>query len=131
MRKALTGVLVVVMCLFMFTGCFGAKTLEEKMTDYDIQKIVNEIKNDSMYKTYYKDCKMTVEENHITFEYWYNVTLDDAEMAAQKQALKNSGLLETIDSSKDSIEKDTGIRPSMITYKYYTADDRLIVTIEK
>jgi hypothetical protein len=106
-------------------------TLEDMIPPSLITDTINDMKNTDQFLAYYKDLKLTVEENHITYEYWFNVSMDEDEREAQKETIESSGLLEAIDSTKDMFERDYGIRPSMITFKYYTADNIHVVTIEE
>lgn len=118
------------MCIFMFAGC-GAKTIEQKISDSQIQKICDEMKEDSYFQTYYKDVKLEIEGNHVTYKYYYKMDLDDDQIDQVKESLENSGLQAQIDGLKDDFKKDCGIRPDKLSFSYYTNDDKLIVTIEE
>ena len=130
MRKTLVSIVTVIMCIFMFAGC-GAKTIEQKISDSQIQKICDEMKEDSYFQTYYKDVKLEIEGNHVTYKYYYKMDLDDDQIDQVKESLENSGLQAQIDGLKDDFKKDCGIRPDKLSFSYYTNDDQLIVTIEE
>ena len=129
MRKAVTSVVAVLMVLFVFAGC-GPKTIEQAFSDSDLQKMCDEIKSNSLFSTYYNDVKVEVKENDITYEYWYNMTMDEDQIAAVKASLEDGELEGQIEELKDSFEKQSRLRPNKITYIYYTADDQLIAKIE-
>ena len=130
MRKTIVSIVAVFMCIFMFAGC-GAKTIEQKISDSQIQKICDEMKEDSYFQTYYKDVKLEIEGNHVTYKYYYKMDLDDDQIDQVKESLENSGLQAQIDGLKDDFKKDCGIRPDKLSFSYYTNDDKLIVTIEE
>lgn len=130
MRKTLVSIVTVIMCIFMFAGC-GAKTIEQKISDSQIQKICDEMKEDSYFQTYYKDVKLEIEGNHVTYKYYYKMDLDADQIDQVKESLENSGLQAQIDGLKDDFKKDCGIRPDKLSFSYYTNDDKLIVTIEE
>ena len=114
----------------MFAGCF-AKTIEQKISPAEIEKLCDEMKEDSYFQTYYRDIKIEIEENHVTYKYYYKMDLDDDQIDAVKDSLENSGLQDQIDGLKDTFKKDCGIRPDKLSFSYYTNDEKLIATIEE
>ena len=130
MRKTIVSIVAVFMCIFMFAGC-GARTIEQKISSSQIEKLCDEMKEDSYFQTYYKDVKLEIEGNHVTYKYYYKMDLDDDQIDQVKESLENSGLQEQIDGLKDTFKKDCGIRPDKLSFSYYTNDDKLIVTIEE
>ncbi len=130
MRKTLVSIVAVFMCIFMFAGCF-AKTIEQKISPAEIEKLCDEMKEDSYFQTYYRDIKIEIEENHVTYKYYYKMDLDDDQIDAVKDSLENSGLQDQIDGLKDTFKKDCGIRPDKLSFSYYTNDEKLIATIEE
>ena len=70
MRKTVASVLVIFMALFMFAGC-GSKTLEQKVKPADLQKMVDEMKENSLFKSVYKDAAIEVKGNDVTYKYYY------------------------------------------------------------
>ena len=130
MRKTLVSIVAVFMCIFMFAGCF-AKTIEQKISPAEIEKLCDEMKEDSYFQTYYRDIKIEIEENHVTYKYYYKLVLDDDQIDAVKDSLENSGLQDQIDGLKDTFKKDCGIRPDKLSFSYYTNDEKLIATIEE
>lgn len=130
MRKTLVSIVAVFMCIFMFAGCF-AKTIEQKISPAEIEKLCDEMKEDSYFQTYYRDIEIEIEENHVTYKYYYKMDLDDDQIDAVKDSLENSGLQDQIDGLKDTFKKDCGIRPDKLSFSYYTNDEKLIATIEE
>ena len=129
MRKKITSVVAVFMALFVFVGC-GKKTLEQKVSKDELKAM-----NDSAYNMYvknsttYKDVKIEIEKNNITYKLYYAMDLTDDQKAEVKSSIESSGLKESIADLKDQFEKDVGIRPDKVTYIYYGNDDEEIVTI--
>ena len=130
MRKTLVSVVAVFMCIFMFAGC-GARTIEQKISDSQIEKLCEELKEEPGFQTNFKDIKIEIEENHVTYKYYFKMDLDEDQIATLKDTLENSGLQEQIDGLKDTFKKDCGIRPDKLSFSYYTNDDQLIATIEE
>ena len=130
MRKTVASVLVIFMALFMFTGC-GKKTLEQKVKPADLQKMVDEMKENSLFKSVYKDASIEVKENDVTYKYYYKQELDDAQIEAVKAQLEKSGLEKQIDSLKDTFKKSCGIEPDTISFIYYAGADKEICKISK
>ncbi len=130
MRKTLASVMVVFMCLFMFAGC-GNKTLEQRIKPADLQKMVDEMKENSLFKSVYKDAAIEVSGNSITYKYYYKQELSDEQIEAVKAQLEKSGLEKQADSVKSSIKKSTGIEPDSVAFIYYDGADKEICKIEK
>ena len=130
MRKTVASVLVVIMALFMFAGC-GKKTIEQQVKPAELQKMVDEMKENATFKSVYKDAAIEVKENSITYKYWYKQELTDEQIASVKAQLEKSGLDKQIDSLKSTFKKSTGIEPDSISFIYYTADDKEIANISK
>lgn len=130
MRKTVASVLVVIMALFMFAGC-GKKTIEQQVKPAELQKMVDEMKENATFKSVYKDAAIEVKENSITYKYWYKQELTDEQIESVKAQLEKSGLDKQIDSLKSTFKKSTGIEPDSISFIYYTADDKEIANISK
>lgn len=134
MRKAAVSVLVVFMCILMFTGCYTGKNLEERITAKQIEKLETAMENSSDIKDEFSDVTIEVKENHITYKFTYGVYLDDLTILQMKSALLDSDLKkqmnEKIDTYKNEIEKRFKIRPSIVSFEFYTSDGRMIGKIE-
>ena len=130
MRKTVASVLVVIMALFMFAGC-GKKTIEQQVKPAELQKMVDEMKENATFKSVYKDAAIEVKENTVTYKYWYKQELTDEQIESVKAQLEKSGLDKQIDSLKSTFKKSTGIEPDSISFIYYTADDKEIANISK
>ena len=130
MRKTIASVVVVFMCLFMFAGC-KPKTIEAAIKPADLQKMVDEMKENSLFKSVYKDASIEVKDNDVTYKYYYKQELDDAQIEAVKAQLEKSGLEKQIDSLKDTFKKSCGIEPDTISFIYYDGADKEICKISK
>ena len=130
MRKTIASVVVVFMCLFMFAGC-KPKTIEAAIKPADLQKMVDEMKENSLFKSYYSDADIKVSGNTITYEYWYKNEMDDDQIEAVKEQLEKSNLEKQIDGLKDNFKKSCGIRAEKISFIYYTSSGKLIAEISK
>ena len=132
MRKAAVSAVSIVMCIFMLTGCFlFGNTLEERMTSRQRQKIADEIKSQPGFDDYFKDAEVDVEEDHIFIRCYFSVYMDDLQITAMKSYLLNAGYDQDIRELKDEVEKFYGIRPDIVTFEFYTTDDRQIGKIER
>ncbi len=129
MRKTVASVLVVFMALFMFAGC-RPKTIEAAIKPAELQKMVDEMKENSLFKSVYKDASIEVKENTVTYKYYYKQDYTPEQIAQVKEKLENSGLEKQIESLKDSFEKSCKIRADKISFQYYTASGELIANIE-
>ena len=129
MRKTATGALVIFLCLFMFVGCYRGKTLEERITDADRQRLVTAIKSGEEFKDF-SDFEMEIEENHVIFKAYLGVHLNQLEVTALKSELLQANKTKQIIKLKDTIERNYKIRPSIVTLEYYGADSRLIGKLE-
>lgn len=130
MRKTVSAFLAVFMCLFVFTAC-GPRTIEDRVSKADLQKMCDEIKSNPLVSSVYSDVKVEVEGNNITYMYYIKAPMDDLQMTAFKSNIQNSDLKNQISGLKDNFEKQCGIRPDKVTYKYYTSNDQIIVTVEE
>ena len=130
MRKAVVSFVCVVMCLFMFAGC-GGKTIEDKVSQSQLNKMCEEFKSDPSFSQTFKDIKIELDGNHVTYKYYFKMEMDDSQIDQMKTQLAGSGLQGQIDGLKDSFKKDCGIRPDMISFSYYDGNNTLITTIEE
>ena len=131
MRKVAVSVLVVIMCIFMFTGCGGGKTIEQQVSQAQLAQLNEEVKNVPMFSTTFKDAKIEIEGNHVIYKYWYKMDLDDTQVAALKSTLESSGLDSQADTLKEQFNKDYHVSDSSVSFIYYTNDNRVIVEIER
>ena len=160
MRKAAVSVLVVIMCIFMFTGCGGGKTIEQQVSQAQLAQLNEEVKNVPMFSTTFKDAKIEIEGNHVIYKYWYKMDLDDTEHGekevkkesivrpekieamketdipvkkenTEKKDFSQSGLDSQADTLKEQFNKDYHVSDSSVSFIYYTNDNRVIVEIER
>ena len=134
MRKAAVSVLVVFMCIFMFTGCYTGKNLEERISTRMIEKLEKAMESQSDIKDEFSDVKIEVKENHITYKFYYSVYIDDLTYLQMKSILLDKDfkkqMNEKIETYKNEIEKRFKIRPSLVTFEFITSDGRSIGKIE-
>lgn len=132
MRKVALSAVSVVMCIFMLTGCFFfGNTLEERMTPRQRDRLANELRQQEGFDEYFRDVEVDVEEDHIFLRYYFAVYMDDLQITAMKSYLLNAGYENDIREIKDEVEKIYGIRPTIITFEFYTTDDRQIGKVER
>lgn len=132
MRKVAVSAVSVIMCIFMFTGCFFfGNTLEERMTPRQRQRIADEIKAQPGFDDYFKDAEVDVEEDHIFIRCYFSVYMDDLQVTAMKSYLLNAGYENDIREIKDEVEKVYGIRPTIVSYEFYATDGSLIGKVER
>ena len=58
MRKTFIGAAVIFMCLFMLTGCYFGKNLEERIGARQIEKLEETLKNQSEIQNDFEDLKV-------------------------------------------------------------------------
>ena len=129
MRKAAVSFLVIVMCMFMFAGCGGKKTIEDQISKTQLQSMVDDMRNTPLFSTTYKDAKIKVEGNHVTFEYYYKMTFEPAQAAAMKETLENSGLDGQVTSLEKSLNRDYGVSDAKVTYVFYSGDGSVVAKV--
>ena len=130
MRKAAASVLVVFMCIFMFAGCGGGKTIEQQISQAQLTKLNEEIKNVPLFSTTFKDAKIEIEGNHVIYKYYYKMDMDEIQIAAVKSSLESSGLDSQAESLKKQFNKDYHVSDSSVSFIYYTSDNRIIAQID-
>lgn len=130
MRKAVINVVLVFMCIFMLTGCYTGSTLEERINQRDIDSVVAELKSDPDIAANMRDVTLEVKENSIYCNFYFKTYLDDTQIVAMKSALLQAGYEKELIELKDKFEKQYKIRPDIISYAFYTSDDRLIGKVE-
>ena len=130
MRKTATCILTVFMCIFMFTGCFAGKTLEQRISQRDRERFCEEMKKTDENSDFYDHWELDVKENHLYFKAFIGVHLDHTERLAIKSYIMDMDEDVRINQIKDKIEKAYRIRPSMISIEFYTSDDILLGKIE-
>lgn len=130
MRKTATCILTVFMCIFMFTGCFAGKTLEERISQRDRDRFAEEIAKSDGFSDFFDRSVMDVKGNHIYIRAYIGVYLDTTEQIAVKSQLLNMNEDAQIEQIKDKIEKAYKIRPSMITMEFYSSDGVMLGKVE-
>ena len=128
MRKTIASVVVIFMCLFMFAGC-RPKSIEEAIKPADLQKMVDELKENALFKNNYSDAKIEVSGNNVTYKYYYKLDLNEEQIAKVKDNLEKSNLKSQISSLKNTFKKSCGIAAETISFEYYTKSGTHIATI--
>lgn len=130
MRKTLTGIAVVFICIFMFTGCYSGGTLEERVSDRHLRKMEEQLMENSEINQTYKEVKIEVSGNHITYKFVFLTYFNDLEIIQAKSYLLNNNYDSQIANYKDQFEKVFRIRPSLVTFEFYTQDYELLGKVE-
>ena len=77
-----------------------------------------------------REVTLEVKENSIYCNFYFKNYLDDTQIVAMKSALLQAGYEKELIELKDKFEKQYKIRPDLISYAFYTSDDRLIGKVE-
>ena len=78
--QPVASVLVVFMALFMFAGC-RPKTIEAAIKPAELQKMADEMKENSLFKSVYKDASIEVKDNTVTYKYYYKQDYTEDQIA--------------------------------------------------
>lgn len=130
MRKAAINIMVVLMCIFTLAGCYRGNTLEERINQREIDYVIEELKKDPDVRDNMREVTLEVKENSIYCNFYFKNYLDDTQIVAMKSALLQAGYEKELIELKDKFEKQYKIRPDLISYAFYTSDDRLIGKVE-
>ena len=130
MRKAVAGVLAVFMCLFIFTGCFNDRTLEQIVTPQNIEEAKKMAMDQPDFAKSFRAVDVEFDGNNVTCKYYLKETFDASQLTVIKTRIETSGYEKQILALKDKVEKDLGIRPEKLTYEFYTNGGQIITTIE-
>ena len=107
------------------------RTLEDILEPDELQSMIDEMKENDLFKNYYRDATIVIEKNDITYKYWYKQEYTDEEIETLKAQLEESNLYDQIDGLKESFKRSSGIRPDTISFIYYSSDNKLIANISK
>ncbi|MBR4403634.1 MAG: hypothetical protein IKT10_00835 [Clostridiales bacterium] len=130
MRKVVTSVLVVFMCLFMFTGCHDDRTLEQKISKAEIERFVNEQKQTKDYIETCDDLSLEIVGNEIYMSFRLKYSMNNDQMNQFKKGIEMYGLQNYIEPTKDEFEKRYKTRPEKISIKFYTKGGQLITNVQ-
>lgn len=130
MRKVAINVVTVLMCVFMLAGCYTGSTLEERISQREIDSVVNELKSDPQIAANMREVTLEVVGNSIYCKFYFKNNLDDTQIVAMRNALLQAGYEKELIDLKNKFEKQYKIRPEIISYAFYTTDDRLIGKVE-
>ena len=108
----------------------GSRTLEDLLSPEELQKQAKQMMEDDSFKNIYKDARIEVVGNTITYKYYYKDYYNESQLESIRESIAESGLKEQIESLKDNLEQSLGIRPEKISFIYYTVDDEEITRVE-
>ena len=130
MRKTLVSVAVIFMCIFMLTGCYSGKTLEERVSARQIAKMEEQLMENSDIQQSFNDVKISISGNHITYKFYFSMYMDDMQVIQAKSYLLNTNYDSEITNYKEQFEKAFKIHPSLVTFEFYTSDGRSLGKVE-
>ena len=133
MKKNVMKVLAAVLVCAFLVGC-GTANLEKIMNSAEGQKMIadqkDQIVNGSAFGGVYSDFDIETVENALTYKYYYSADFDADQIESIKAELPDSAdWSTTIAGVKDEIENSSKIRPTSVTFAYYTADGEEIFTV--
>ena len=120
-RKQVVGILLAVVACFALAGC-AASTLESFYGKPANKKQIDEMMDQmlSIYSAYYSDVDYEIHGNDIIYKYYYSSSVSASGVDSLKKGLASQDFSSMVKSTKDDIEKEAGIRPSSVTFTYYT-----------
>jgi len=124
MKKNILKVVAAVLACMMLVGC-GASNLETIMNTSAAKAEIDQVREDllSQYGEVYSDYSLEVKENDLIYNYYYTADYDADMLASIKEALEaDTSWSSTIEGVKDEIEQSSKIRPTSVTFAYYSAD---------
>ena len=102
MRKVVSSVLVVFMCLFMFTGCHDDRTLEQKISQAEIDRFVNEQKQTPDYLQTCDDLTLEIKGNEVYMGFRLKYSMNNPPLAVSIVNHELSGLCTSAQSPGQS-----------------------------
>ena len=130
MRKTAACILTIFVCIFMFTGCYAGRTLEQRISQRDRDRFAEEVQKSEGFSDFFDHVEMDVEENHLYLKAYIGVPLDRSEELALKSELLTMDKDDQIKQIKDKIEKAYRIRPSLVTVEFYTVEGAKLGKVE-
>jgi hypothetical protein len=129
-KKQVVSVLLAVVACLALAGC-AAKTIEsfygKPANKQQIDSMMEQML--SIYSAYYSDIDYEIHGNDITYKYYYSESVSASGVDALKKGLATQDFSSMIKSTKDDIEKEAGIRPTSITFAYYTSSGTPVYSI--
>ncbi|MEA4923503.1 MAG: DUF4854 domain-containing protein [Eubacteriaceae bacterium] len=106
---------VLAMCLTVLTACGGPANLEEALNDEDVQSTLKTVEKSGV--------KVTAKDNTMIYTYTFDDSYDFSSSDAKKQAAKelkaeDASLEESLESSVDTIEEETGLEDISVKVIY-------------
>lgn len=121
-KKQVVSVLLAVVACLALAGC-AAKTLEsyygKPVNKQSIDKQLDQMLQ--IYSAYYSNVTYELHGNDITYNYYYSDSVSMSDVSSLKKALEGENFSGMVKQTKDDIEKEAGIRPSTVTFAYYTS----------
>ena len=118
----------------LISACGAHKTLESLMSTESAKDKAQEVKNSilSQNSEIYGDYSMEVSSNDVVYKYFYRADFSDEDIQKIKKALEDEkNWSDTINSIKDEIEQTSSIRPSSVTFIYYTSDKKELFKVRE
>lgn len=107
----------------------SAKTIEEAIKPEELQKMIDKLKENSVFKDNYVDVKIEISGNNVKYQYYYNKEFDSEQIEKIKTQLENSSLKSQISTLKNTFKSSYGVAAETITFEYYTKSGTLIASI--
>ncbi|MBO4808222.1 MAG: DUF4854 domain-containing protein [Lachnospiraceae bacterium] len=129
-KNVMKVVAAALICVFL-VGC-GVSNLEAVMNSAAGKAEVEKVRTELLeqFGDVYSDYALECTENDLVYKYYYTADYD-AEMLAQiKEALAaDTSWSSTIAGVKDEIEKSSKIRPTSVTFAYYSASGEEVFSV--
>ena len=122
-----------ILCV-LISACGAPKTLEALMSTEEAKAKTQEVRDSILSQNceIYGDYSMEVSSNDIVYKYYYLSDLSDENIEKIKKALEDETTWsETINNIKDEIEQTSSIRPSSVTFIYYTSDEKELFKVKE
>ena len=118
----------------LISACGAPKTLETLMSTESAGDKALEVKNSILSQNceIYSDYAMEISSNDVVYKYFYTADFSDEDIEKIKKALEDeTNWPDTITNIKDEIEQTSSIRPSSVTFIYYTSDKKELFKVRE
>ena len=131
MKKNVMKVLAAVLACVLLVGC-GVTNLEAVMNSSAGKAEVEKVRTELLeqFGDVYSDYALECTENDLVYKYYYTADYDADMLAQIKEALAaDTSWSSTIAGVKDEIEASSKIRPTSVTFAYYSADGEEVFSV--
>ena len=118
----------------LICACGAPKTLEALMSSEEAKAQVQAVKDSILSQNceIYGDYDMEISSNDVVYKYYYLDDLSDENIEKIKKALEDETTWsDSIKDIKDEIEQTSSIRPSSVTFIYYTSDGKELFKVKE